>query len=122
GLRVHPGHPGGDRDDQHLRVVGGDLGEQELGAHHASPPKSGRAWLPRNSCRRTVSSMTPRLGAGAFSANSSSALRASGVSAVGTSTSSVTSRSPTPPSRRGTPRLRTRRVRPLGVPAATRTV
>jgi hypothetical protein len=37
-LWMHAGHPRRHRDDENLRIVGGDLGEEELRAHVWSPP------------------------------------------------------------------------------------
>src|SRR2546430_3985302 len=66
--------------------------------------------------------MCSRAAGGAARAYSSNALRALSGRSYGLVASTVTSRSPVDPSRRGTPRPRTRRTRPLGVPGGTRTV
>src|SRR3954469_15311453 len=109
-LGVHAGELGGHGDDEDGRVLG-DAAEGVLlgatrGGRHWSPP----AWTAAVICGRGSSSIS--------SASVSTTLRWAGVSRAGTATSRVTSRSPARPLP-FTPRPRTRRVRPLAVPAGT---
>src|SRR5690625_163537 len=116
GLRMHPGHLGGDRDDVDGVVVtdpagGSGQGHDETGAgFHGQDPFASRSRLARTSVPEVVV------------CSFSSACLVSSSSDSGTITSTVASRSPLVPSFRVAPRPRIRNVRPLGVPGGIRSV
>src|SRR3954447_5600424 len=109
GLGVQPGELGGHADhvDRHVGSGGADPGPHP--AAHDAPP--GRA--ANRLARRSVPLVASR--------NASTAARAFSSSAAGTCTSTVTIRSPAEPLAGPlvcvTPRPRTRKLRPFGVPA-----